>query len=420
MTPVRIELRRGPGLWSLPVLVGLGVFMARAQMSADNVWSYATGAVTSAPVLMAPLALGVAAWAGGRSQRRAARHAWLLAGRDPAQAPLVEAGVLAACATVAYALVAMVTLVPTAATATWGGPFWWWLASAGVGFTTAICVAYCVGVLLPGRFTPFIAALVTYLATTWNLGQYGTWYAMFPFTVELIPPFSAPHAPTMRGQMLWFTGLALLALTLVAVKVRSSARVVIPAAGASLALAVSGAAIVIGENGRYVDVNRHIVWSCSGSSPQVCIHPAFANSFSPISQRAQAITQRLAATPFAISRVEQRPRGVGGLPTPGAIAYALDAPTVEHYERASLDIAIAALGVDSCARGPRRNNTAHAMAQLVVAWAVGDDNLFTPRTPDQQQAKMHFLSLPLKSQQQWLTAHAGAVRTCSLAPQSFT
>lgn len=420
MTPLRIELRRGPGLWTLPVLVGVGVFMSRAQLDTDTVWSYATGAVTSAPMLMAPLAVGTAAWAGGRSQRRGARHAWLLAGRNPAQAPLVEAGVLVACAGVAYALVAAVTLLPTATVATWGGPLWWWLISAGVGFAATVSVAYGVGVLLPGRFTPFIVALLTYLAATWNLGQYGTWFALFPFTIELILPFSTPHTPTMQGQLLWFTGLGLLALALVAVKVHSPARVVIPAIGASLALAASGAAIVIGENGRYVDVNRHIVWSCSGNSPQVCIHPAFATSLTPISQRAQAISQRLASTPFAISRVEQRPRGVGGQPTPGAIAYALDTPTTDHYDRASLDIAIAALGVDSCGHGPQRDRTAHAMAQILVAWAVADEKLFLPRDPGHQQAKVSFFNLPLTSQHQWLTDHADAVRTCSLTPQSFT
>ncbi|MFC3499874.1 hypothetical protein ACFOOK_02630 [Micromonospora krabiensis] len=420
MTPIRIELRRGPGLWSLPFLVGLGVFMSRSQLDTDTVWSYATGAVASAPMLMAPLAVGVAAWAGGRSQRRGGRHAWLLAGREPARAPLAEAGVLVGCATVAYAVVAAVTLLPTAANATWGGPFWWWLAAAGAGFAATVSIAYGVGVLLPGRFTPFAVALVTYLASAWNLRQYGAGHAMFPLTIELVLPFSAPHTPTIRGQLLWFTGLGLLALALVAVKVRSSARVVVPTVGASLALAVSGTAIVIGENGRSIDVNRHIIWSCSGSSPQVCIHPAFATSLTPISQRMQTIGQRLAPTPFAISRVEQRPRGVGGRPTPGAIAYALDAPASDHYDRASIDIAVAALGVESCAHGARRDRTAHAMSQLLVAWAVGDENLFMPRDPSQQQAKSHFLSLPLDSQQRWLATHADLVRTCALTPQSFT
>lgn len=419
MTPARIELRRGPGLWTLPVLVAIGVFMSRAQLSTDTVWSYATGAVTSAPVLMAPLAVGVAAWAGGRSQRRGARHAWILAGRDPVQAPLVEVGVLVACATVAYTIVAAATLLPTVTAATWGSPFWWWLASAGVGFAAAVSVAYGVGVLLPGRFTPFVTAIVIYLATTWNLGQYGTWYALFPFTIELIPPFSAPHTPTMRGQLLWFSGLGLLALALIAAKVRSSARVVVAAFGASLALAVSGAAIVVGENGRYVDVNRHITWTCSGDSPQVCIHPAYATSLTPISQRAEVISQRLASTPFSISRVEQRPRGVGGTPTTGAIAYALDAPTTDHYDHAGLDIAIAALGAGACNRGPQSDPAAHAMAQLLVAWAVGDERLFTPHDPAHQRAKTQFLNLPLTGQQQWLSLNANAVRTCSLSVQSF-
>ncbi|OKI45471.1 hypothetical protein A6A27_38120 [Micromonospora sp. CB01531] len=398
----------------------IGVFAARAQLDTDTIWSYATGAATSAPMLMAPLAVGLAAWAGGRSQRRGASQAWLLAGRDPAHAPLVEAGVLVACAVVAYALVATATLLPTAVAATWGGPFWWWLASAGVGFAAAVAAAYGVGVLVPGRLIPFATALVTYLATTWNLGQIGTWHAMFPVTIEMILPFNAPHTQTMRGQLLWFAGLGLLALALVAVKVRSSARLVIPAVGLSLALAVGGAAVVIGENGRYVDLNRHITWSCSGSSPQVCIHPAFADSLAPISQRAQAISQRLASTPFAITRVEQRPRGVGSLPTPGAIAYAIDAPADDDYDRAGFDIAIAALGVRSCGRGPLRDTDAHAMAQLLVAWVVGDERWFVPRGPEQQQAKARFLNLPLAGQQQWLTTHADAVRTCSLTPQSFT
>ncbi|MDG4833997.1 hypothetical protein O7627_32520 [Solwaraspora sp. WMMD1047] len=418
MTLIGIELRRGPGLWTLPVLTVVGVFMARAQLSTDTVWSYATGAVTSAPMLMAPLAVGVAAWAGGRSQRRGVRHAWLLAGRDPVQAPLIEAGVLVACAAVAYILVAVVTLLPTAAAATWGGPFWWWLASAGAGFAAMVAVAYGVGVLVPGRFTPFAVALLTYLATTWNLGNSGADYAMFPTTVELIAPFNAPHTPTMRGQVLWFTGSALSALTLITVKVRSSAWLMFPAVALSVTLTAAGAALIVNENGRYVDLNRHITWSCTGNSPQVCIHPAFATSLPAISEQAQAIERRLTSTPFAITRVEQRPRGVGGQPTPGAVAYALDTPTADHYHRAGLDIAIAALGVDSCAR--RRDTDAHAMAQLLVAWTVGDETLFTPRDPIQQQARHQFLNLPLTGQQQWLTTHANAIRTCSLTSHTFT
>ncbi|WBB98677.1 hypothetical protein O7543_10195 [Solwaraspora sp. WMMA2080] len=405
-------------MWTLPVLVAVGVFMARAQLSTDTVWSYATGAAASAPVLMAPLGAGIAAWAGGRSQRRGTRYAWLLAGRDPAQAPLVEAGVLVACAVTAYGLVTAATLLPTATSATWGGPFWWWLASAGMGFTAVIAVAYAVGVLLPGRFTPFVAALVTYLSTILNLGQSGTTYALFPITVEIVLPFNTPHTPTMRGQILWFTGLGLLALTLVAIKVRSPARSVIPAAALSAALVVAGTATVIGENGRFTTLNRHITWSCVGSSPEVCVHPAFTSSISAIRQRAQAIGQRLESTPFAITRVEHRPRGVGGQPTPGAIAFALDAPSPDHYDRAGIDIAIAALGADSCAVG--RETSGHAMAQLLVAWAAGNESLFIPRGTAQQHAKNRFLRLPLTAQQQWLTVHADAVRQCSVTPGAFT
>ncbi|MFI2713480.1 hypothetical protein ACH495_25490 [Micromonospora sp. NPDC018662] len=419
MTALRIELRRGPGLWSLPVLVVIGVFAARAELRTDTIWSYATGAATSAPMLMAPLAVGLAAWAGARSQRRGVRQAWLLAGREPAQAPLVEVGVLVVCAIAAYVTVVAATLLPTAVTATWGGPLWWWLIAAGAGLAAVVAIGYGVGVLAPGRLTPFAAAVVTYLATTWNLGQNGSWWhALFPVTVAKIFPFNAPHVQTMRGQVLWFAGLGLATLALVAVKVRSSARLMMPAAGASLALLAAGAAVVVNEGGRYVDLNRHIVWSCEGTTPQVCIHPAYANSLTAISQRAAAISDRLASTPFAIARVEQRPRGVGSRPTAGAIAYALDAPAADDYDRAGLDIAIAALGVRACGRGPVRDTDAHAMAQLLVAWVVGDERLFVPRSLEQRQVKSRFLAMGLKDQQRWLTVHAAAVRSCALSPQS--
>lgn len=421
MTALRIELRRGPGLWVLPVLIAVGAFAARSNMRTVAVWTYATAAVASAGLLMAPVAAGVAAWAGGRARRRHLRHVVLLAAREPLAGPAVECCAVAVCVAVGYLAVASTILTWAALTASWGGPSWLWLAGVGCGLLAATALGYAAGFLVAKRLTPFFTAVLTYLLIAWNLAEDGRWWHfLFPATAELWLPFDGLHRVTLLGQIAWLSGLAVLPLALLALAVRSRLAVVASLTAAAVVAMGLGAGLLASGGGRFTDFNRDLVWRCEGTAPEVCIHPAFAASLGAMRSRADTVAGRLRHTPFAIRRVEQRPRGVGGQPTRGAIAYALDAPATGDYDSAALDIATGALGVDaSCLRPDSPPPAGLAMAQLLVAWAADDGLAFTPADSQQRQALAWFKARSLAGQQAWVTAHAAAIRSCSLTPGDF-
>ncbi|HEV7900022.1 MAG TPA: hypothetical protein VGP31_19490 [Planosporangium sp.] len=421
MTALRIELRRGPGLWALPILVAVGAFAARGGMRTPAVWSYATGGVAGAGMLMAPIAAGLAAWAGSRAGRRGVRHVMVLAAREPLIGPVIECLAIAVCVLFAYVLTAIAVFVQTALAATWGGPSWLWLAAAGSGLLAVTTLGYVTGFLVPKRLTPFFAAILTYLLLAWNLAQDGRWWHfLFPATAQLWLPFNTLRGATLWGQLAWLTGLTVLPLAVLALRLRSGVRAIASLVAVAVAGLGLGAGLLIGGDGRFADFNRALVWQCSGTEPEVCIHPAFAASLPDIRGRADAAADRLRRTPFAIHRVEQRPRGVGGQPGPGAVAYALDAPAKDDYDRAATDIATGALGVDpACVGRDSEPKAGLVMAQLLVAWAADSGSAFVPINPDERQALAWFRGLPLTEQQEWVTAHAPAMRTCSLVPGDF-
>ena len=163
---LRIELRRSPMLWLLPLLAALfwyGTY--RTAMNNPPFWNK-RGATLQANAMLAfaPLLAGAGAWAGSRDGRRG------LADLVGVTAVPRWAGQLAtwAAATIwaelLYLAGVAVLYGVTAHQGAWGGPLWWPVV-VGVAMIAASCaLGFAAGLLLASRFTAPLAALVMFLA----------------------------------------------------------------------------------------------------------------------------------------------------------------------------------------------------------------------------------------------------------------
>lgn len=419
-----IELRRGPGPWSALALVAVGLYAAVAVLDDGAVWSYVTAAVTTSALLIAPLAAGVACWSGSRSTRRGVGHGERLAARSALAAPATALVALLFWTMVAYGTVAAVLFILCATRATWGGPSWQWLGSAALGIAASVCLGYALGRAMPWRFTPLGGATGVFLADAYFETHSDRWEAVLaPAADRVLVPFDEVRRGLLGGQALWYAGLIAAALGVVALVVRAGRR----ETGAILAAAVvllSAGASVVHTQGSAFTTFLPLRWDCRGSAPQVCVHPAFAHALDKVGAGANGIADRLAATPFAIERVEQHPRGARWAPTRGAVSFGLDSARPADLRQAMLEIAAGAMNYPtSCLSLPpqqwQQPGSGRDLVLTVVTWAAGYPEAPLPGLAQLRSAYDWFTALPADRRSTWVTAHASAIRNCALAAADF-
>ena len=163
---LRIELRRSPMLWMLPLLAALFWLSAyRTAMNNPPFWNIRAATLqANAMLVFAPLLAGVCAWAGSRDGRRGlvdlvgvtAVPRWAAQSATWAAATIWAEALYLAGVAVLYGV--------TAHQGAWGGPLWWPVA-VGVAMIAACCaLGFAAGLLLASRFTAPLAALVVFLA----------------------------------------------------------------------------------------------------------------------------------------------------------------------------------------------------------------------------------------------------------------
>jgi hypothetical protein len=126
------------------------------------------------------------------------------------------------------------------------------------------------------------------------------------------------------------------------------------------------------------------------------------------------MASRTAGTPFAASRFEQRPRGIGSQPTPGALSFAMDEPIPAAVPDAVVGAAVSLLNADSCGLAAKLSSA--RVEQTIVEWVsgqavVGPDQSLPDPAVDTIVNNFNGLIEPAK--RAWLTQHAQAIRTCS-------
>jgi hypothetical protein len=328
---LRLELRRNPMPWLLPLLAALfWLTTYRPAVAAPPLWTVRAAALQSNTVLIfAPLLAGVAAWTGARDGRRGVTELASVTAL-PRWAARVAAWAAATCwAEAAYLAGVAVLYGVTAGQASWGRPLWWPVAVGVATLAASTALGFAAGVLLPSQFTAALTAIVVFLglsggafaiqarlayAQIWPLSRqgflpddaYGIFYRYFPdlaiaqvlFGTGLtVAALGALGLPAMAGRWLRCSAVAVtiagLGLAGTAVGLAGTARldahgIVIPA----LHDTASDRPV------RYIPV-------CSSITVPVCLHPAYRSYLPEVTAAVDPLLHELAGLPGAPARVTQ-------------------------------------------------------------------------------------------------------------------
>jgi hypothetical protein len=411
---VRIELRRGPGIWAAALTLVL-FYVALRRFGAILTWMDATSAVGASTQLCGPAAAGVAAYCGSRALRRRTAGHHQLAARTELVTTGSELFAYAVWVVGAWLVAVAITLVAVWHNCHWGHPDAVWMLASGAGLVAEIAVGYFLGRLVPTLITPPVVAVTLFFSTGLLLSHVNAWwYFLSPLNSQLWLPFDDLRTRNFGLQAAFLIGVALAAGAAAATRLARTERASLLTLGVALFVAVIAAAGLAGGDGRFWTIDTHIEWTCSGQRPTVCVHPAFLAVQKQLNEQLDAVAARTAGTPFQVDRFEQRPRGIGSEPTPGAVAFALDVPVAAAIPNAAVAATVSLLNADSCLSAAKLSSA--RVEQAVVEWVSGQ-TVFGPdqSMPDPAADAIvnGFNRLSDQAKHGWLTQHADAIRTCS-------
>lgn len=184
-----------------------------------------------------------------------------------------------------------------------------------------------------------LMAIAAWLVPALAGGGQGTPVSMLlPATSPGGSAFTAWNGAIMWGQFLWFAGLWCVLVGVLTYRRQSRSPVVLASLGVAGGLVGCALMAHLGF-ARFVPTavnNAPIEYErCAGSSPTICLHPAFEGLRPEFTDTFKSLMQKLTGTPGFAETLEQRPRGVGQEPRPGAAAFFLDyaRPTDSHLAR---------------------------------------------------------------------------------------
>jgi hypothetical protein len=328
---LRLELRRNPMVWMLPLLVvlfWLGVY--RPAMANPPFWNVRATTLQHAVLFLGPLLAGVTAWIGSRDGRRGLTD---LVGVTavPRWAGQLATWAAATCwAELVYLGGVAVVYGITAEQAHWGGPLWWPVAVGAAAVATCCALGFAAGALLPGRFTAALAAVLVFLALgggAFALQNNATYAQIWPLNVQgALSPDSFgifyPYLPDLPiAQLMFLGGLAVAALAVLGLRAGAGGRWLRGAAAALTAagLAATGTAVALAGTARLeahgivisalhdAASDRPVSYTpaCSGSPVPVCVHPAYRPFLPAIAAALGPVLHQVAGLPGAPVRVTQ-------------------------------------------------------------------------------------------------------------------
>jgi hypothetical protein len=326
-----LELRHSTMIWLIPLLGALFYFDAfRTAITYPPFWFVRSSVIVHRLVPdFSPFAAGVAAWTGSREGRRktadlvgiAARPRWATALASFAAPTIWILAAFFACVAVLYGV--------TATQVSWGGPPWWPVATGAAILCAFSALGFAAGILLPGRFTAALAALVSFVAL------------LVPFRIvlnEAHPAFallspmnSVPHGDAgvffhyfpdlFIVQIMFFAGITVATLGGLGLATASGSRTVWRAAAAvtAIGLSVAGTGVVLVGTAR-VAANGVVIPAihdaasdlpiaytpvCEQAGIPVCVPPAFRAYLPDLVAGLRPLIREFAGVPGAPVRVEQ-------------------------------------------------------------------------------------------------------------------
>ena len=331
---LRLELRRSPMLWLLPVLAVLfWLTTYRAAMGNPPLWNVRAAMLQANTMLgFAPPLAGVAAWAGSREGRRGIADQLDATGLPRWAGRLAAWAAVTVWAEAAYLAGVAVVYGITARQATWGGPLWWPVAVGAATAAAACAVGFAAGALLPSRFTAPLAATIVFLALgagafLLQRGARATYSQIWPLNVQ--GPFPKDSfgifyrfLPDLSiAQIMFVGGLGVAALGVLGLPAVSGGRMLRATAAAVTIAGLAGAGTAVGLAGTArlaasgivipalhdaaSDRPAHYTPVCSSTGVQVCLQPAYRPYLPQVTAALAPLLNELAGLPGAPTRVTQ-------------------------------------------------------------------------------------------------------------------
>ncbi|MFC5179834.1 hypothetical protein [Actinomadura harenae] len=406
------DARRARPLAGAAVLAASGIAAAwPTLLPGVAYWDNSIVALVNAVRVMGPVAAGFAALAGARERRL--DYLRVVTSRSPITGVLFDLALLIMVALASYAVVVGVIVVRTLMRVEAGQPALLGLTAASASLALHVTVGYLAGRLVPRSTTALVVPAAAAVWAAARLPGTSWWSLLPPAALHRVELFTGLNPVVLADQTVCAAGLGI-ALTLAYCwwVTRRAALLL----GVAAALVLTGAVTVRlhGTHGTAVQASP-AADVCHEWPLRVCVHPALAPALPTLEETLTPLAARLAETPAAFTRVEQRP---GPGPGPALVRHGL----VRLYLPGELgpgfadevlrDVRDGLLRPGACtgrARPPREYEA------LVDAWLLGEG---APVISD-RGASRRFGLWDEEDRRVWLRAHFGRYRKCSLDASDF-
>ena len=328
---LRLELRRNPMLWMLPLLVvlfWLGVY--RPSMANPPFWNERATVLQHAVLFLGPLLAGASAWVGSRDGRRGLTDLVGVTAVPRWTGQLTTWAATTCWAEAVYLGGVAIVYGVTAEQARWGGPLWWPVAVGAAGLATSCALGFAAGALLPGRFTAALAAVVVFLALgagAFALQANDVYAQIWPLNVQGgFPPDSYGifylYLPDLAiAQLMFLAGLTVAALGALGLPAAAGGRWLrcVAAALTAAGLLAAGTAVGLAGTARLeahgivipalhdAASDRAVPYTpvCTHSAVPVCLQPAYRYLQADVTAALGPVLDEVAGLPGAPVRVTQ-------------------------------------------------------------------------------------------------------------------
>lgn len=388
----------------MAVLLALGLVIAWSVLIPGFMdWDDMVTAVIGSLRLTGPVAAVFTAWVALR--RRRANRGRVLTPWRAAKAPLgILAVVICSFAVTVLLLGLRAALTDRSGHLPIGG-----LALCVGGLALYVMIGWTAGWVLPFAVTPVLAGVGTYGLFTW-VAVGSTWGdRLTPATRRPYDLFTGAGQVAFTNQTLWLLGLSTaLLLGWVALVTRRTLALV--AAAIAMLAAGAGAARLVAEP-RTVAATEGLASACQSWPFPVCVHPSMRDGLTELAGAFTTLARRLADTPAAFDRVEQRNRD-DDTPVPsGVAAVYLDDLGPGFARRAVAEF------LDHLA-APCPGTISNGYRSIIVAWLRSEPLLPGP-LPEHKYAATWFSGLTEDQRHNWLRMFYSDFVSCRLQSRHF-
>jgi hypothetical protein len=339
---LRIELRRNPLPWILPLIAVLFWFDSyRPSVAQPPIWALRTfwnmgqgGTIVD----FGPIVAGLAAWIASRDGRRGLADLITAAARPRWTVQLATWAATAIWAVAAYLVFVGVMFAVYAHQGLGGTPPWWWVAVGAAAVTAFSAAGFAVGAFFPSRFAAPLAAFGGFLAMIMSsqtgFSHTSGWALILPTNsngnyqgVSGVFYRYLPDLPIAR--VMFLAGITVVALGLLGLPAEAAgarlrrAAVVITLGG----LAAAGTAVGLADTARLgphglvipalhdAAYDRPISFApvCGrAAGVPVCLNPAYGRYLDDVTAALQPVLGEVAGLPGAPARVSQVPGTYAG------------------------------------------------------------------------------------------------------------